>query len=244
MGGNVCASISTLEQGVMSPWGSRPFLVGSAPAVMQVICIAILVASSALFLSQHTTVRNKNNGMSPSHKENSQQSPTGLSQIETFIARKIKKLNPAINADQLSRLIVNASMTENIDPLILASIIKHESTFKGEVFSNKGAAGLMQIMPSTARYISQKLGPELKSERELLKPDLNIRMGIRYLHYLKERFNGDTTLALIAYNWGPTNLSRSLKERSPVNTSALRYARNILALHAKWDSELKLTLRS
>ena len=156
---------------------------------------------------------------------------------QNFLASKIEKINPRSNAQKLSKLIVATSEKEEIDPLILASIVKHESTFKGTIHSSKGAAGLMQVMPSTAKYMSRRLGLEWRGRRALLHPEYNLRLGVRYLHYLKKRFRGDTKMALVAYNWGPTNLERSLRRQRPMNSSAVLYANRILALQAAWRQE-------
>lgn len=86
-----------------------------------------------------------------------------------------------------------------IDPLLLASIVEIESGFDPEAVSSRGAAGLMQVMPSTAGTA----GPA-----DLCDPELNLDAGARYLRSLLNRFRGDLELALAAYNAGPGNVRR------------------------------------
>jgi len=86
-----------------------------------------------------------------------------------------------------------------IDPLLLASIVEIESGFDPEAVSSRGAAGLMQVMPSTAGTA----GPI-----DLCDPERNLDAGARYLRSLLNRFKGDLDLALAAYNAGPGNVRR------------------------------------
>lgn len=82
----------------------------------------------------------------------------------------------------------------------IASVINAESGFNKNAVSNKGAVGLMQIMPKTAQYIAQKLGEEYSYEN-LFEPKTNIRYGVYYLCYLKQKFE-DEQVVLCAYNAG------------------------------------------
>ncbi|TDT71854.1 soluble lytic murein transglycosylase [Hypnocyclicus thermotrophus] len=88
----------------------------------------------------------------------------------------------------------------NIEDKLLLAIIKVESNFNKEAISYKGAVGLMQIMPSTARWITKKY--DFNREYDLLFPIDNIEIGTIYLNYLTKKFNGDLKNILIAYNAG------------------------------------------
>lgn len=96
--------------------------------------------------------------------------------------------------------IFNYSQEYNIDKELIASIINAESSFKTDAISKKGAIGLMQLMPSTAQWIADKLDIQYNDEL-LYNPDYNIHLGTYYLSYLKRKFN-DTTVILCAYNAG------------------------------------------
>ncbi|HHY03868.1 MAG TPA: lytic transglycosylase domain-containing protein [Thermoanaerobacterales bacterium] len=108
-------------------------------------------------------------------------------------------------------LIIKYSQEYDIDPYLLASVIKVESGFSPEVISKKGATGLMQLMPETAKWAAQKMGIEDFTIDQLKKPEVNIKIGTWYLAKLFEEFNGDTTLALAAYNGGRGNVKEWLQ---------------------------------
>jgi soluble lytic murein transglycosylase len=96
-------------------------------------------------------------------------------------------------------IIVSKARKYGLDASLIEAVIRVESDFNPRAVSRKGALGLMQLMPSTAREMGVS---------DPLNPEQNIEGGSRYLRYLLERFEGDLTLALAAYNAGPTSVER------------------------------------
>lgn len=89
----------------------------------------------------------------------------------------------------------------NVDKHYIYSIIKAESNYDEEAESSKGAIGLMQLLPTTATEIANKL--EIKLEEGILdNPDLNIMIGTKYFSDLLKMYDNEM-LALAAYNAGP-----------------------------------------
>ena len=66
--------------------------------------------------------------------------------------------------------------------------------------------GLMQVMPETGQWISQKMGREDYAQERLFEPEYNIRLGCWYLSYLDEKFGGDPVKVLAGYNAGPNRV--------------------------------------
>lgn len=90
----------------------------------------------------------------------------------------------------------------NVDPLLVVAVIREESKFLPRSESRKGALGLMQLMPDTARWIAQSIGDKNFQDSDVLQPDKNIQFGTWYLASLAKEFNGNVTLMLAAYNGG------------------------------------------
>lgn len=97
-----------------------------------------------------------------------------------------------------------------LDKYLVMSLIKAESNYIHDAHSGL-ARGLMQITDDTALWISEKLGTSFKSD-DLDNPKININMGCYYLSYLSDYYNGDTSLALAAYNAGMGNVNRWLSD--------------------------------
>lgn len=102
--------------------------------------------------------------------------------------------------------IIDKYSTEyNVDRSLVKAVIFKESRFKETAVSSKGAIGLMQLMPSTALWLMNKLKIE---DYKIESADNNIRLGTYYLSYLMNLMDSDEDHALLAYNAGPENAKR------------------------------------
>ncbi|MGH9804981.1 MAG: transglycosylase SLT domain-containing protein, partial [Candidatus Acidiferrales bacterium] len=100
-------------------------------------------------------------------------------------------------------LIVREAESNKLDPYLVAALIRQESRFESRAESSAGALGLMQLMPATARAVA---GNRRLPRGRLTEPELNIRLGTRYLASLLRRFNGSLEKAVAAYNAGGTRI--------------------------------------
>ena len=98
-----------------------------------------------------------------------------------------------------------------IENSLVAGVIMSESKFQNEVHSDRGAIGLMQLMPSTAKWIAEQLEDSYDMEK-LHEPEMNIRFGTWYLSSLKQEFAGNEVLMLAAYNAGRGNVRSWMEE--------------------------------
>ena len=109
-------------------------------------------------------------------------------------------------------LIYDNATYYDIDPYLVAAIIKIESKFFEKAISSKNARGLMQIAPITGKWASEELQIENYTEELLFVPDVNIRIGCWYLSKLRQEFNGNLQLMLAAYNGGSGNVNKWLRD--------------------------------
>jgi soluble lytic murein transglycosylase-like protein len=105
-----------------------------------------------------------------------------------------------VTPPQLEALIAGAAQREGLQPDVLRSIIKQESGFRPCAVSPKGAIGLMQIMPATAAQFNLD---------DPFDPQENVNVGARLVKELLGRYNGNLTLALGAYNAGPSRVDEA-----------------------------------
>ena len=124
--------------------------------------------------------------------------PKSAPQTKRLIQLTSMPLNPSLggfttgNAD-VDNYIVESGKRNSVDPLLLYSIMHQESSFKPRAMSNKGARGLMQLMPFTASRFGVT---------NIWDPKQNIEGGARYMRFLLNLFKGDVRLALAGYNAG------------------------------------------
>jgi len=100
-----------------------------------------------------------------------------------------------------SGIVDEKSKKHNVDPKLVKAVIAAESGWNPSAVSPKGAVGIMQLMPQTA----SDMGVDNRFNAEQ-----NIEGGIKYLRFLLDKFNGNMTLALAAYNAGPTRVEKAM----------------------------------
>jgi soluble lytic murein transglycosylase-like protein len=99
----------------------------------------------------------------------------------------------------VNELVANIARRHDIEPSLVDSVIRVESNYNPNAVSPKGAMGLMQLIPSTARRFGVN---------NTFHPEQNIEGGVRYLKYLMQLYNGDERLALAAYNAGEAAVAK------------------------------------
>jgi len=104
------------------------------------------------------------------------------------------------NREKIEQMIREVSARYRVDPALVRAVMQTESNWNSSTVSRRGALGLMQLVPGTA----QQLGVN-----NALDPKQNLDGGVRYLHTLLERYNGDLDKALAAYNAGPGAVDRA-----------------------------------
>jgi soluble lytic murein transglycosylase-like protein len=125
---------------------------------------------------------------------------------ESTIAAKMEQYADFNLSREMAEDIYDMATAAEIEPDVAFGLVRAESSFKNTATSYVGAVGLTQLMPATAKWLEKGI-----TNSELRNPETNLRIGFKYLKQLTEKYNGDTDLALVAYNRGPGTVDRILK---------------------------------
>jgi soluble lytic murein transglycosylase len=132
--------------------------------------------------------------------------PGGYPQVYRVMQDRAVNLPPPLRR-QVARTIAEEANAAGFDPLLVLALIDVESDFEQASVSIAGARGLMQIRPKTLEWLAEQAGIADLAAAMDEDPTLDVRLGVRYLKTLKERF-GTLDRALHAYNLGPTKMVR------------------------------------
>jgi len=136
---------------------------------------------------------------------------------------------------KIAQTIIDESLKHEFDPVFLMSVISNESKFDPVIVGSFGEIGLMQILPSTGKWIAEMNGLPWKGKKSLRDPVTNIRLGAAFLAYLRGKFDSHARLYLAAYNMGQRNVKDALEK----NIWPKDYAANVMRFYVGYYSELQ-----
>jgi soluble lytic murein transglycosylase-like protein len=129
----------------------------------------------------------------------------------------LEEIAEAPAGSDLRALATAAARRHGLDPALVLALVQVESAFRPDAVSPKGARGLTQLMPGTAREMGVT---------DVLDPEQNLDGGARYLSWLLSRYGGDLRRALAAYNAGPGAVDRH--QGVPPYRETMKYVRRVL----------------
>lgn len=145
-------------------------------------------------------------------------------------------------------IIRQQAADKNVDASLIAAVIYAESRFRENQTSPAGAEGLMQITPETAKDIARKSGGVAFEVGDLHTPQVNISYGAYYLRYLLDRYGGNETLAVAAYNGGEGNVDRWLAREEVLTVDRIpfpetrEYVRRVLGAKRDYRKQYRREL--
>ncbi|TNF52235.1 DUF4124 domain-containing protein [bacterium] len=155
-----------------------------------------------------------------SNVPDNQSNKKSLTKTSKYTLHSGRKKPPDKHQRRYRTIINTTSEKYNIAPSLLKAVIEVESNWNSQAVSKKGAQGLMQLMPDTSK--SLKVGNPFN-------PEENIDGGAKYLKSLLDKYNGDLSLALAAYNAGPNRIDKF--GGVPPIPETQKYVKKVLGLY-------------
>ena len=128
--------------------------------------------------------------------------------LATITDRLPKKFK--YQAKRVTDAIFKEAKTHSMDPYFVMAVISGESSFNPLAVGPVGEIGMMQIRPSTGKWMAEKIKFKWKGDRTLRDPVANIKLGTAYLAWLREKFDNHGQLYLAAYNMGAKNVNKAV----------------------------------
>ena len=133
--------------------------------------------------------------------------------IEQNLGSDLSKLRRWLYPQHYEKFVTRYSKQYNVDKALIYAMILEESRYRRDAISWAGAIGLMQIMPATGKELARQLNIRRFRSSMLKDPEINIRMGTKYIGYLNSLFDNDPLLVSGAYNGGPGRMKRWLESK-------------------------------
>ncbi len=157
-------------------------------------------------------------------------------QMKRFIVKKVKASLPEhyqSRSQKISETIISQSNLYSMDPLFIVALIENESKFNPKALGQFGEQGLMQIKPSTATWIAKKYHLATGKQYSLYNPTHNIKFGVAYLDYLRQKYHRSGKFYIEAYNLGPQRMNDFMKRHETRITYHHLVRNHYLALYAQ-----------
>lgn len=134
-------------------------------------------------------------------------------------------------AQAITNVIIEEAANNSLDPYFIMAMITGESSFNPEAVGSVGEIGLMQIRPTTAKWIAKKKKLKWAGKSTLLDPIVNIKLGTAYIAWLREKFSKHGQLYLAAYNMGPRSVNNAVERNVWPKVYPKHVMKNYFALY-------------
>lgn len=161
--------------------------------------------------------------------------------FENNILKVIKKRLPKnckYKAHTITNAIIKEATKHSLDPYFVMAVISGESSFNPLAVGSVGEIGLMQIRPSTGKWMAMLKKLPWKGDSTLRDPIMNIRLGTAYLAWLRTKFEGQGQLYLAAYNMGAKSVRKALGK----NIWPKDYPRHVMKRYVAFYQDINANL--
>jgi membrane-bound lytic murein transglycosylase B len=200
----------------------------SAPAGAQIVVTRAVDENGSIVLSNIGSALDAEQGKPWSGTDRPGDAARWADQVDPPAQRPTGRMRPQdAQPVNLHRLIADVAREHGVGPELIAAVAAAESRFDARAQSPRGAQGIMQLMPATARRFGVQ---------DVWSVEDNLRGGAAYLRWLTDFFRGDVTLAVAAYNAGENAVLRAGR-RIPPYEETRRYVPKVLAWRAHYARE-------
>jgi len=149
-----------------------------------------------------------------------------------FLPKHYKK-----SASKISATLMAEAEHYGFDPIFLMAVIQNESSFNPRRKGHFGEIGLMQLKPSTAKWISSTYKISYHGAKSLYDPETNIKIGAAYFHKLRDQFEAHSRLYLSAYNIGAKKVREMVSDKRIPKEYVIAVMKRYLAIYAAFGTD-------
>lgn len=207
---------------------------------IQILSVEIIRFCFIFLMIMGVTILSLYNGQTPVQRVNDVENSPAMDTFKSSGGSDIATVKPGLSSNDIHirdrlfhPIILEEAHRYEIDPALVKAIIMAESGYNPQAISKRGAKGLMQLMPKTAKA----LGVE-----DLFNPKQNIRGGVQYFKQLVNQFDGDIKLALAAYNAGSKKV-RHYQGIPPFKTTRY-YIEKVFKYYQRYKDQMAVEMDS
>ena len=167
--------------------------------------------------------------------------------VTEFVQETVKRFLPLAykkNSKKIATALLNEAEKRKLDPIFLMAMIQNESSFNPKMKGSFGEIGLMQVKPSTAKWIAKTHHLPYKGASSLYDPETNIRIGTALIYKLRNQFDSQSRLYVSAYNIGATKVRSMVLDKKVPKEYVMAVMRRYVALYSALNNNGDLKDRS
>jgi soluble lytic murein transglycosylase len=158
---------------------------------------------------------------------------------KTWLPKKHEK-----KARTVAQAIIRESNKHGFDPIFVIAVIQNESSFNPEMRGGFTEIGLMQIKPTTAKWVADKNKMKYNGEKSLLDPVQNIRIGVAFMAMLRDQFDSHSQLYISAYNMGARKVRQIVAQDKMPSVYVHAVMKRYVAIYSAFANEKTNDLES